>query len=176
LKRVALRAEILSLPAAEVEAVTRNKAARTFMIEEAQRTRLLDAGQGVERIAWISFEGQRTLLEWERAREYLHEVSGDTATLQAALTTSFLEVCPTLDKDGATFGVSVACQDQRLVDLREGKTRDGTLESPAMEEIATRARIEIPSGRIALFRWTLPEKDGEPRRSHLLVLTPTLIP
>jgi len=158
-KRVSLRAEILDGAADAVDAALENQAAKSMLLEPGRRDRLLAAARLVERLEWPSYDLQRTLLEWDRARDTLHEADAATATLRSSTASSHLEVRPALMKDGKTFEVAL--------DFRGRHFPDAT---PATQEHAIKTTVEIPAGRTALFRST------SAGRSRLLLLTPSVIP
>ncbi len=145
-RRAALCAELGEVPADRIDAVTGNQAARSLLVDADQRARILESASRRRRLGWVAFEGHRTFVEWERARD------GGTAS-------SYLELRPGLAQDGSTFAVDLAFQDQLQAGL-----------------VSLRTRVEIPDGGTGLFRFPLLAKEGEPRRAHVLLLTLASIP
>jgi hypothetical protein len=123
---VALHAELCEVPADRIDALTGNKAARSLLVDADQRARILEGASRRRRLGWISFDAQRTFVEWEQSR------ADGTAS-------SFLELRPVLGQDGSTIALDLALQDQRPPD-----------------SVSLRTRIEFPGGETALFRSTLP--------------------
>ena len=123
-RRVALRADLAVVPA---EALGD---ASGPVVDARERDRLLAAGSPLERLSWVSYENQRSLFEWERARDYLYDTGREDALLRACPTSSWIEVRPTLDPEGRTFGVNLWFRDHWMTGVRDEKVGRGSSRPP----------------------------------------------
>jgi hypothetical protein len=171
-RQIALRADTAVLPADAVDAVLGS----ADQADAAQRERLL-AGARVEPLSWVSHDEQQTSLAWSRSLDHVNEYCGEDPILRGHLTSSFLEVTPHLDKDGKTVRLDLRVEDERIDHVKETRVRDGIMiESPVTQTTRAGSTLTIAPDRWAVLRWGLTPKEGEARKTRVLLVRAVPIP
>ncbi len=171
-RQIALRADMAVLPAETVETVL----GAADRADAAQRERLL-AGARVEPLSWVSHEEQRTSLAWGRALDHVHDYSGEDPILRGHVTSSFLDVTPRLDRDGRTVRLDLRFDDARIDHVKETRIREGILiESPVTHSARAGTTLMLAPDHWAVLRWGLTPKEGEARKTRVLLVRASPIP
>lgn len=169
---ISLRADMAVLPADRAEEVL----GPADQADATQRERLL-AGARVEPLSWVSHEGQRTSLAWSRSLDHVHDYSGEDPILRGHVTSSYLDVTPHLDRDGKTVRLDLRVEDARIDHVKETRVRDGIMiESPVTQTVRAGTTLTIVPDRWAVLRWGLTPKEGEARKTRVLLVRAAPIP
>ena len=171
-KTVAIRAEMMTLAAAEADAVLGRPGPEGWLIDGARHEKLIRAGSDVERLAWHGFDGQRTSQSWARSVGYLRDFRGvDDPVTDRQTTSSFLDVRPILDKDGKAALLNLRLREQRVVGFDTHSIGVGMdVQRPVTSDMSIRSMLRLPKGRLAVFRSSArPGDDGNPRVRLLIV-------
>ncbi len=168
-RTVAFRADTLTLPAEAADAVLGPGGA--LLIDAAQYDRLLQRAVH-ERLGWQGFEGQRTTMSWDRTQDFLNDYSADDdPILGIQPTRSYLEVRPTIEKDGRGVSLEVQYVDDRILEVKENAVRPrAVIQTPVTHAATVRTTVSIPADRMAVLTWGLPAREGQPRQARVIVL------
>lgn len=176
---VTVRAEAVVVDGAPADAVLGRAGADGYLIDEKQYKDLLRAGTVVEQLYWHSFDNQRTTMSWDRKTGYLRDFDipedpklPEDPIPDAYLNSSFLQVRPTIARDGRTVEVEVVYDGRRLeaVDSKP-VTETLSIQVPRSSATSVRTTLRVPEDKIAVLKWSAPSKGGE-GRYRLLVLKP----
>ncbi|GEM_PF-5650446 len=176
LRIVSMRAETMLVPAAAADSILGRAGTDSHLLLPAQYERLVQIGTFQEQVGWHSLESQKTCVAWDRSVGFLRDLdNGDDPIPDAVQTRSYLTTRSVLSRDQKSILVDLVFQDQRILEIRNvAVSKDVSIQTPLMHGASTRATLYVPEDRIAVFKWSVPAREGAERYYRLLLLKPVL--
>jgi hypothetical protein len=171
-RSLAIRADLALVPASTADAVLDK--GEVCLLDRAQAEALVASGSVLERLGWQALDEQRTTLHWDRARNFVgtYGEDGDPAT-EIAVTRSWLSLRGTI---GDGVAVELDFQDERLLGTNERKFGKLACKVPVPSAARAATTFELPKGKVAALRWTIPPEPGVERRYRILLLRAEALP
>jgi hypothetical protein len=87
---------------------------------------------------------------------------------------TFVDVRPTMGKDGKSMVVDLRYEDKDLQEIQKVTVDKGlVLQAPIHNDAQTKTTLVIPPGKTAFFRWSAPPTDKGERQYRMLLLSPS---